>query len=66
MLQNAFFELGYSDPYLALSFDRMHFNHGGLWGDHLWPELKLHVKALGRQAEKQLDNLSVLDIPFLN
>ena len=30
IFKNAFFELGYSDPYLVLFFDQMHFNHRGL------------------------------------
>lgn len=29
--------------------------HGGLFGRHLWPELKSHVELLGRDASGQVD-----------
>ncbi|KAF8322852.1 uncharacterized protein EI90DRAFT_2936526 [Cantharellus anzutake] len=33
---NAFWALG-SDPHAMVSYDKLHFNDLGLWGDHIWP-----------------------------
>jgi len=30
------FKIAYSDPHPALSFDRLHFNQGGSFNDHIW------------------------------
>lgn len=46
-----------SDPNRAISFDRLHAYHGGLFGDHLWPEVKAHIEALGRPAISLVDKL---------
>lgn len=59
MPKNAFYQMTYSDPYDALSFDRLHTNHGGLFGDHLWPQIKKSIESLGRQAATQVDDLYV-------
>ncbi|OSD08233.1 hypothetical protein PYCCODRAFT_1357246 [Trametes coccinea BRFM310] len=54
-VQNAFLELGHSDPYKALSFDRLHAFHSGLFGHHLWVEFKKHVENISNDAVKLVD-----------
>ena len=51
-----FWQLVNSDPYRALSFDRLHGFHLGLWKDHLWVALKHKIEALGRWAIKKVDD----------
>jgi hypothetical protein len=46
----------YSDPHDALSFDRLHSLHGGLW-KHLLAELKKILASLGREAEAAFEKL---------
>ena len=48
--QNVFWKIANSDPYAALSFDRLHTFPSGLFRHHLWPKLQAHVEALGREA----------------
>ncbi|KAF9784401.1 hypothetical protein BJ322DRAFT_1194914 [Thelephora terrestris] len=55
-VENIFWSLENSDPHRALSFDRLHANHLGLFKDHLWGEAKRLVEANGRQALGQVDN----------
>ncbi|KAH9858046.1 hypothetical protein C2E23DRAFT_719166 [Lenzites betulinus] len=43
-VKNAFFDVKHSDPYTALSFDRLHAFHSGLFGHHLWGEFKQVLK----------------------
>lgn len=57
LLQNVFWHIENSDPFRALSFDRLHFNHGGLVSDHFWPEVQKRVSDIGRPAKKQVDSL---------
>lgn len=38
-----------------LSFDPLHVNDIGNWGTHFFEELKIRVKALGREAEAKID-----------
>lgn len=45
--QNVFWKLENSDPYRALSFDRLHAFHLGLFEDHIWGVLKGKVKTAG-------------------
>ncbi|KAI0741275.1 hypothetical protein C8Q80DRAFT_1259743 [Daedaleopsis nitida] len=45
-VDNAFLELNNSDPYLALSFDRLHAFHLGLFGHYFWPLLKRFIEAI--------------------
>ncbi|KAI0674805.1 hypothetical protein C8Q78DRAFT_502219 [Trametes maxima] len=58
-IQNAFWEIQNSDPYQALSFDRLHTFHLGLFGHHLWKQFKKHVNALSksRDAAQAIDDL---------
>ncbi|KAF7973288.1 hypothetical protein HWV62_15663 [Athelia sp. TMB] len=54
-VQNAFFKMIHSDVNHALSFDRLHTDQGGLFGDHQWPQIKLHIQSLGRKAIQAVD-----------
>ncbi|KAJ7450425.1 hypothetical protein FB451DRAFT_1342926 [Mycena latifolia] len=60
-VDNVFWHVAHSDPHHAISFDRLHSHQSGLWGDHLFSQIKLHVsKRAGRQSAKldqQFDNL---------
>ncbi|KAI0749834.1 hypothetical protein C8Q80DRAFT_1269641 [Daedaleopsis nitida] len=55
LVDNVFFELNNSDPYLALTFDRLHAFHLGLFGHHFWPLLKEFIKAVGSEAADIVD-----------
>ena len=39
----------------ALSWDRLHAYHLGVFGKHLWPELKGIVENLGQSTEQTVD-----------
>ncbi|KAG1901334.1 uncharacterized protein F5891DRAFT_1128092 [Suillus fuscotomentosus] len=45
-VENCFWKVSHCDVHRALSFDRLHSNNAGMWGDHLWSEL--HFDALPR------------------
>ena len=53
--ENVFWQVENSDPYQALSFDRLHSHHSGLWGDHLFSQIKLHIKSLEGRQDSKLD-----------
>ena len=55
--QSVFWNLGNSDPYRALSFDRLHTNNLGMFGDHLWKTIKQIVKVEGRLALGILEDM---------
>jgi hypothetical protein len=38
-----------------MSFDRLHFFHGGLWGRHIWPEIKKILDFLGRSEQAAIE-----------
>ncbi|EIW78276.1 hypothetical protein CONPUDRAFT_60954 [Coniophora puteana RWD-64-598 SS2] len=42
--KNVFYDIKHSNPHEALSFDRLHFCHGGIFGRHLLPELQTIIK----------------------
>jgi hypothetical protein len=52
---NAFFDIGNSDPFKALSIDRMHTCSHGLGGKHIWPVLQEYIEACGRENMKAID-----------
>nr|GAT48876.1 predicted protein [Mycena chlorophos] len=54
--QNVFWNIHYSDPHRAYSFDRLHSYSLGIWGSHLWEQLKKHVELGGAQHNALLDN----------
>lgn len=43
------------DVFRALSFDRLHTNHEGLGGKHLWSELQKLINEIGRDAASKID-----------
>ena len=49
--------MGNTCIYKALSFDRLHAYHLGLFGGHLWPQFKLIVNGAGFGAH----NLVLID-----
>lgn len=50
-----------TDVYSALSWDRLHAYHAGLFSDHLLDELKSLLEVLpGRQTEAAIDRACVL------
>ncbi|KAF8145268.1 hypothetical protein K438DRAFT_1910860 [Mycena galopus ATCC 62051] len=54
-IDNVFWKVAYSDPHQAISFDRLHSHHSGLWGDHLFAQIKLHLTILGPRHSAKLD-----------
>ncbi|KAG1898822.1 uncharacterized protein F5891DRAFT_1129283 [Suillus fuscotomentosus] len=54
-IENALWAIQYSDVHRALSHDRCHFNHGGLWSHHYWVELQKYIARLGRAKVSQVD-----------
>lgn len=57
--QNVFWKINNSDPYSALSFDRLHTFPGGLFRQHLWGHVKVHSLELPRQERGEIDNMYV-------
>ena len=62
--KNVFWKVDNSDPYDALSFDRLHTNPGGLFRHHLWPRLQAHIKALEREVSADINAMYVLPSRF--
>ncbi|KZP04009.1 hypothetical protein FIBSPDRAFT_904596 [Athelia psychrophila] len=56
-VKNVFHLMRYSDVNLAAAFDRLHTDHSGMWGDHIGPQVKLHVRDLGREACQMVDDI---------
>ncbi|KIK77693.1 hypothetical protein PAXRUDRAFT_28761 [Paxillus rubicundulus Ve08.2h10] len=54
--QNCFWIVRYSNPHEILTFDPLHVDNIGFWGNHLFGQLKQHLNALGREFEKKLDD----------
>ncbi|KAG2129743.1 hypothetical protein DEU56DRAFT_872433 [Suillus clintonianus] len=52
---NVFWSVPNSDPQDTISQDHLHVYHMGQW-KHLFGELKRRIAALGRSAEKQMDD----------
>ncbi|KAF8173786.1 hypothetical protein K438DRAFT_1908928 [Mycena galopus ATCC 62051] len=53
---NVFWKIRGSDPYKAISYDPLHADDGGFWGDHLFPLFKARVEELGRPAIVKIDS----------
>ncbi|KAG1765353.1 hypothetical protein EDD22DRAFT_978791 [Suillus occidentalis] len=51
---NVFWLIAHSDPHQAISFDRLHALHLGMWR-HLLEELKKILKALGHDEESKVE-----------
>ncbi|KAG1787402.1 uncharacterized protein HD556DRAFT_1312729 [Suillus plorans] len=54
-VKNVFWSVPNSDPHDTISQDHLHIYHMGQW-KHLFGELKRCIAALGRSAEKQMDD----------
>ncbi|KAH9888565.1 hypothetical protein C8Q73DRAFT_776637 [Cubamyces lactineus] len=61
-VENVFWKLPHCNVYRALSWDRLHAYHGGLFSDHLFEEFQQIVKAMGREAVIEI-NQQFDDIP---
>ncbi|KAI5992667.1 hypothetical protein EDD15DRAFT_2388187 [Pisolithus albus] len=60
-VDNAFFIVANTDVYRALSWDRLHANFVGKFGDHLWPELLRILDKGGRQVAARVEkNFSIM------
>ncbi|KAG1836405.1 hypothetical protein DFJ58DRAFT_719098 [Suillus subalutaceus] len=55
-VMNVFWQILNSNPHKMISQDHLHVYHIGEWGKHLFGELKRHSAALGRSAEKKIDD----------
>ncbi|KAI0649720.1 hypothetical protein C8Q79DRAFT_1062206 [Trametes meyenii] len=54
-LENVFWKIPGCDVYRALSWDRLHAYHGGLFSDHLFDEFQEIVQELGRDILLQIN-----------
>ncbi|KAH8984062.1 hypothetical protein EDB86DRAFT_3066194 [Lactarius hatsudake] len=54
-VNNVFWNLLHTDPYRALSFDRLHSNNGGVFGRHLWEAFKDLIGRYSRREEAMVD-----------
>ncbi|KAJ6552133.1 hypothetical protein DFH09DRAFT_1248753 [Mycena vulgaris] len=54
-VKNAFWELGNTDPHQAISYDPLHADDGGFWGDHLFGQFQARITELGRPAIVKID-----------
>ncbi|KAH8991412.1 hypothetical protein EDB86DRAFT_3183167 [Lactarius hatsudake] len=54
-VNNVFWNLSHTDPYRALSFDRLHSNNGGVFGHHLWETFKDLIGRYSRREEAMVD-----------
>ncbi|KAI9444316.1 hypothetical protein H4582DRAFT_2071883 [Lactarius indigo] len=57
-VDNVFWHVNNSDPYRALSFDRLHANNNGIFRNHLWKRFKGLFKdtIIGRAAATKLEH----------
>ncbi|KAJ7783949.1 hypothetical protein DFH07DRAFT_764319 [Mycena maculata] len=54
-VDNVFWKVGNADPHKAISYDPLHADDGGFWGDHLFAQIKARVTELGRSAIVKID-----------
>ncbi|KAJ7116962.1 hypothetical protein C8R44DRAFT_832414 [Mycena epipterygia] len=54
-VENVFWKIKGSDPHAAISYDTLHADDGGFWGDHLFAQIKARVTELGRAAIVKID-----------
>ncbi|EPS99113.1 hypothetical protein FOMPIDRAFT_12620, partial [Fomitopsis schrenkii] len=57
-LANVFFRILNSDPFKAISWDRLHAFALGIFGAHIWPEIVILIKDLDRQQFTEVDQLA--------
>ena len=54
-LKNVFWKFPCTDIYQAISWDRLHAYHSGLFSDHIWEEVKSIAEELGKEVSKLID-----------
>ncbi|KAJ6520588.1 hypothetical protein DFH09DRAFT_1193954 [Mycena vulgaris] len=54
-VDNVFWKVAYSDPHYASSFEHLHGYASGLWGKHLFEQIKKHVELLPGRVAAQID-----------
>ncbi|KAJ3911499.1 hypothetical protein F5877DRAFT_73133, partial [Lentinula edodes] len=59
---NSFFKLAHSDPFAGVSFDNLHFQDSGVWGDHIFEHAKIQID--NRSAVTKIDNRNKLSVRF--
>ncbi|KAG1826384.1 hypothetical protein DFJ58DRAFT_719975 [Suillus subalutaceus] len=57
-VQNVFSRIIHMDVHHALPFNRLHTNKEGLWGDHLWKEVKFWIRKPPFDALPQWPDLT--------
>lgn len=61
-LKSSFMSVEWSDPHKSLSYDPMHYDSHGLGGKHIWPSVRIYIRASGREALAELDKRSVYQL----
>ncbi|KAJ7824744.1 hypothetical protein B0H14DRAFT_3110853 [Mycena olivaceomarginata] len=54
-VDNVFWNVAYSDPHQALSFEHLHSYSSGLWGKHLFERIKTHTEQLPGRMAAEID-----------
>ncbi|KAJ7078038.1 hypothetical protein B0H15DRAFT_789221 [Mycena belliarum] len=54
-VDNVFWKIGNTDPHEAISYDPLHADDGGFWGDHLFAQFKARITEQGRAATVKID-----------
>ncbi|KAJ7815570.1 hypothetical protein B0H14DRAFT_3745648 [Mycena olivaceomarginata] len=54
-VDNVFWNVAYSDPHQALSFEHLHSYSSGLWGRHLFERIKKHTEQLSGRMAAEID-----------
>ncbi|PPQ82862.1 hypothetical protein CVT24_008300 [Panaeolus cyanescens] len=54
-IENAFWTVAFSDPFKALSWDRMHNYALGLGGKHIYPLISKYIKTVSKDAANTVD-----------
>ncbi|KAJ3899697.1 hypothetical protein F5879DRAFT_926056 [Lentinula edodes] len=59
---NSFFKLAHSDPFAGISFNDLHFQDSGVWGDHIFEHAKIQIDNWS--AVTKIDNRNKLSVRF--
>ncbi|KAJ7176117.1 hypothetical protein C8R43DRAFT_1084647 [Mycena crocata] len=54
-VENVFWKIAHSDPHSAASFEHLHTYASGLWGHHLFAQIKKHADLAPGRAAGQID-----------
>lgn len=55
MIQNAFTSIRNCDIHRAISFDSLHTDQSGIWGEYLEGDLRLKIEICPRDIAAKLD-----------